>query len=66
MRQKISDLKEIIDLIYDVRYCGKSLEEVASSYIKLQKQKQQRIAEHIKAVRQAAATNRNINNPETD
>jgi hypothetical protein len=44
MRQKISDLKEVIDMIYDVKYCGKPLEEVAKSYIKLQKEKQAKIA----------------------
>ena len=44
LRSKISDLREIIDMIYDVKYCGKPLEEVAKAYIKLQKEKQVKIA----------------------
>jgi hypothetical protein len=34
MRQRVADLKEIIDLIYDIKYCGKSLEIVAKEYIR--------------------------------
>lgn len=34
MRQKVGELSEIINVIYDVKYCGRSLESVAREYIK--------------------------------
>jgi hypothetical protein len=49
MRQKISELKEVIDLIYEIKYCGRSLEEVARWYIKAQKEKERKFREYIKA-----------------
>lgn len=43
MRQKVAELKEIIELIYEIKYQGKPLKEVAKRYIAQQKAKEAQI-----------------------
>lgn len=51
MRQKVTELKEVIELIYEVKYQGKTLEEVAKSYLSRQKEKEAKIKEQIRKMR---------------
>ena len=54
MRQRVAELKEVIELVYEVKYCGRSLEETAKGYVMRQREKKEKIREHIRNVREAA------------
>ncbi|TNV79405.1 hypothetical protein FGO68_gene5328 [Halteria grandinella] len=51
MRQKIVELRDVIDVIYDVKYCGRGIEEVARRYIEGQREKERKVRERVNVLK---------------
>ena len=47
MRQKVLDMKEIIDFIYDVKYCGKDIASAAKEFMDKKRAREETIKKHL-------------------